>query len=307
MSAKWFTKEGASGTLSIEYRNGSWYVSSSLTDDEVKCLFVNGLEIDESIEKQSIDVAISSHKIGVGNNASILMLEPTSQSVESPSEESRSSHSKDIQATTTNKGEQITTDPSQKQQTETDNNESIWKLESFKGSGEYVSVVATIESIHWVKKQKSGMPDIKGGLVDDSVRQPVPFVVREGVKHPYLEKGAIFKFRGVKDHYYSRRDQVQVVVTNSTDYTHFGYNPKYTSSGQASNNRSSSTRQSKKKCNESLQKIASQKIGEKEFTVSKEEEDSIVGRAKKKASDQQRDPAIDPRLRKLEEDDEESS
>lgn len=45
----------------------------------------------------------------------------------------------------------------------------------------------------------------------------------------------------------------------------------------------------------SLHKIAQDKIGDKEFTVSREDE-SVVGRAKKRAKEQGRDPAIDPRL-----------
>lgn len=47
---------------------------------------------------------------------------------------------------------------------------------------------------------------------------------------------------------------------------------------------------------ESLGQIAADQIGDTELTETREGRESSVGRAKRRASDQQRDPAIDPRL-----------
>jgi hypothetical protein len=60
--------------------------------------------------------------------------------------------------------------------------------------------------------------------------------------------------------------------------------------------RSSLTQSSKKRSqSNSLDKIAEELIGDEELEVDREDE-SIVGAAKQRAKDQQRDPAIDPNL-----------
>lgn len=59
---------------------------------------------------------------------------------------------------------------------------------------------------------------------------------------------------------------------------------------QAQNSRPTGSSSNK---NEELDKIAEDLIGDKEIEVS-EDEESVVGEAKQRAKDQQRDPAIDP-------------
>lgn len=51
-----------------------------------------------------------------------------------------------------------------------------------------------------------------------------------------------------------------------------------------------------------LDKIAREKIGDEEFTVSEETDDSVIGQAKKRARKQGRDPAIDPKFQSTEDD-----
>ena len=48
--------------------------------------------------------------------------------------------------------------------------------------------------------------------------------------------------------------------------------------------------------NPELYKIAREKIGDETFTASQEDNDSAVGKAKKRARNQDRDPAIDPKF-----------
>lgn len=53
-----------------------------------------------------------------------------------------------------------------------------------------------------------------------------------------------------------------------------------------------------------LERIAREKIGNEEFTVGQENRESVVGAAKKRARNQGRDPAIDPKLQGGDSDDE---
>jgi len=60
---------------------------------------------------------------------------------------------------------------------------------------------------------------------------------------------------------------------------------------------SSSKSRSRSKSNDSLDKIAEEKIGDEDLTIEQGEDDeSIIGEVKKRAKDQGRDPAIDPDL-----------
>lgn len=60
---------------------------------------------------------------------------------------------------------------------------------------------------------------------------------------------------------------------------------------------SSSKSRSRSKSNDSLDKIAEEKIGDEDLTIEQGDDDeSIIGEAKKRAKDQGRDPAIDPDL-----------
>lgn len=312
MSDSWFTTEGSTGTLSIEYRDGDWFVASPDIADDIKCLFVSGMTVDDSVDQQKVEVTVSSYKIGVGSSTSLLLLSPPEESTpssESATESEESGSSNEKYGTDTQTGEGVSETQGEKSGS-TGDREPARGLASLTGSGEYVTVEATVDSIHWVKKSESGIPDIKGELTDDSVIEPIYFVVSEGVKHPYLEEGAEFRFEGVKDHYYTRKDQVQVVVTEYTDFERLddGTGPSSPKQSSESTSREATSRSrprsSSKRAN--LAKIANEKIGDEEFTTRQDDEDSMVGRAKKEAISQQRDPAIDPRLRESDDDDEKS-
>lgn len=72
--------------------------------------------------------------------------------------------------------------------------------------------------------------------------------------------------------------------------------PEHISYVSSTNMGSDSTNASSNTSSKSLSQIASDKIGNKELTETERDQESAVGKAKNKASDQQRDAAIDPRL-----------
>ena len=47
-------------------------------------------------------------------------------------------------------------------------------------------------------------------------------MANDGANHPYLEEGSRIEFTRVKDHYYSKKDEVQVMITEHTDFTDKG-------------------------------------------------------------------------------------
>jgi hypothetical protein len=178
-----------------------------------------------------------------------------------------------------------------------------YDLADFTGSGDSVTVEALIDSVFWVKKQTDDVPDLKGALTDDSVSESVTFVVNDNVSHPYLAEGTRFEFAGVKDHYYSKSDEVQVMITEHTEFNKTGSTDQASStksvsprsSGRSSSNQGS-TRRRKSGSNAELDEIVADKIGDEEFTITQEDRESAIGKAKKRARNQQRDPAIDPKL-----------
>mgnify|MGYP006282298923 FL=1 len=79
-----------------------------------------------------------------------------------------------------------------------------------------------MDAVHMVKKEASGIPDMKGELTDDSVFRPVVFAVEDGVKHPRLDEGRTFRFENVKNHYYRSGDEVQVKIGPRTRFIERG-------------------------------------------------------------------------------------
>jgi hypothetical protein len=144
-----------------------------------------------------------------------------------------------------------------------------WTLNEFSGSGGYVTVEAVVDSVHTFRKNTPRMPDIIGELIDDSVSESVTFIINEGVNHPYLEKGKQFEFSGVKDHYYTSNAEVQVMITEYTDFTEKGENDGGSSTSEhisdvsSTNRGSDGTDTSNNSSNRSLKQIASDKIGKK--------------------------------------------
>lgn len=91
------------------------------------------------------------------------------------------------------------------------------KLFQFTGSGDYVTVEATIAGIEYVKKEVPEMPDLKGVLSQQNTTKKLPFVVEDGATHPYFEPGQRYRFEGVKDHLYEQKKEVQALITKQTN------------------------------------------------------------------------------------------
>ncbi|MEZ3118179.1 hypothetical protein RYH80_19880 [Halobaculum sp. MBLA0147] len=313
MSQPWFTNPGSSGKVTIVWRDDGWLVKSSRIDSEVKCL-LEGAEADPDESPVQLEGTVSGYKRGSGDMVDFLFLQPDglgstqrsgAQSSGSTSEQSYSSSRSS--AKTTSSGSQSSSTSSD---ADSESQNQKWTLNEFSGSGDYVTVEAVVDSVHTVKKDTPRMPDIIGELVDASVSESVTFVVNDGVNHPYLKEGKRFEFSGVKDHYYTSDAEIQVMITEYTDFIEkerkdggpsTSEHISYVSSTNMGGN---STDASNNNSNKSLRQIASDKIGEKEFTETERDQKSAVGKAKKKASDQQRDAAIDPRLQNNEDSEE---
>ncbi|SEL48912.1 hypothetical protein [Haloferax larsenii] len=281
MSGQWFTEPGTTGTLSVRLRDGDWFLDSPAVDCDVKCLFSSAHDLSESHETADVHVTVSKYVMGEGQGPNYLFASVTETGINDTDTPPSSSDD----------------DSSPDEQTDT-GGDNVRTLSQLTGSGDFVTVEAVIESITWVNKGDAGTPDIKGTVVDESVHHSVVFVVNDGVSYPYLEEGARFEFIGVKDHFYSQKDQIQMMITDNTEF-----NVVSSSSATSSTSSSSTTANPD---NAELHQIASRKIGDTEFVESQQEPDSLVGSAKKRARKQHRDPAIDPKLRGHTDDDESS-
>lgn len=294
MAGAWITDAGNSGTVQITNREDDWYVIEPSTEGETKCILKGDLEIPATQSKAEIEIWVEKFVSSHGKGPNYLFAAPDDTSDE-------------IVFTETNAGTGDSTSC-----TESGSSQQC-AVTDLSGSGEYVTVEAVVDEIFWVKKEEPNTPDIAGALRDEESNKRRMFVVSDGVKHPYLEEGRKFVFQGAKDHYYENRDKVQLLITQYTDFTDKGVTSEsITSSGQTQSstdksannpssdqNRSSATpsTSSSSSADESLHQIAKSMLADEEFTL-KQQKESSIGKAKKKAKRQQRDPAIDPKLRK---------
>jgi FtsP/CotA-like multicopper oxidase with cupredoxin domain len=204
MAEPWFTDPIASGEVLLTWREGSWYVESPSLDSEVKCLLQGDTALDPANSPERLHGTASKYIRGNGEMPDFLYLCPE-ETITTPEDD-------------TEPGATEVQPP----QPESHASTPRCELVDLTGSGDYVTVEAVVDSVFWIKKQTNGMPDVKGELVDDSVREGVTFVVNDGVDHPYLEEGIRFELEGVKDHYYSKKAEVQVMITTHTDFTNKG-------------------------------------------------------------------------------------
>lgn len=302
MSEPWFVESGAAGELRVREVDGDWVVVSDECANMVKCHFSEDVGLEAESGEKMVEVAVSKYVRGTGDRTSHLFVtvpdDGDSVSKDPTLTDGQSDEAATVQAEQENCGSAI--DGSEQNNSCSSDSDEGRSLDELQGDGEYISVVATVDRIQWVKKDESGVPDIKGELIDESCQFGVPFVVREGVSHPYLEEGTQFLFRNVKDYYYSKRDEVQVVITEYTDFEKRGEGTSKTSTNEgpgSSGARSSGSKKSarSRSSEKSLHKIAKEKLGDETFTV-EQDDASLVGDARRKAKNQQRDPAIDPRL-----------
>lgn len=204
MEHDWFTETGATGSLTIERRDDGWFVASPGTAGETKCLIDETVDLDESVDSQQVEVGISQFRRGTRSDVNFLSL----TAAEMPPQESSDPAGKSgtyAQRSSTRRGENSSAP-------------ETWDLTDFCGSGEYVDVEATVDAVFFVKKDESNMPDMKGELTDDSVLNPIVFIVEDGVSHPYLGEGNRFRFENVKDHYYKDQAEVQILINSNTSF-----------------------------------------------------------------------------------------
>lgn len=201
---EWFTEKGATGEVVLERRDESWFVTSPSGEGDIKCILKDEGLVDDSSTEQRIEGTVSNFMRGKGGGESFLFLSSPNADYESRANESESN---DRSSAST---------PSDSKMSWSSN--ETWQLKDFNGSGEYVDVEATIDSVFYAKKDTNGVPDIKGELTDESVLNPVYFIVEDGTTHPYLKEGKQFLFRSVKDHYYKKQAEVQVVISNNTEF-----------------------------------------------------------------------------------------
>lgn len=57
MQQDWFTEEGRSGTLSIEQRDGTWYVASPDKAGETICLLDETVQVEAADEPREVERA----------------------------------------------------------------------------------------------------------------------------------------------------------------------------------------------------------------------------------------------------------
>ncbi|WP_244877488.1 hypothetical protein [Haloferax prahovense] len=170
-----------------------------------------------------------------------------------------------------------------------------------------MTVEATVNEVAWVNKNDHETPDILGYLTDESAPEGVVFVVPDGVSHPYLGEGARFEFAGAKDHHYRAKDQVQLMITDATQFTQLASSDEEVHGSGRGGGRARSRSPGDREKPGSLRDIAESAIGDETFVETQSGDDSLVGAAKRRARKQQRDPAIDPRTRALAEDEGEGS
>lgn len=199
----WFTDAGATGELEIKRRDGNWFVATSPGDTDIKCMIQDEELVDEEQAEQHVEATVSKFRQGMNGRDSYLFLTSLGSETESSEDKQRERNFR-------NQNQSETHSVSYANET--------WDLEDFSDSGEYVNVEATIDAVFHVSKDKRGIPDIKGELTDDSVWNPVTFIVNDGTSHPYLEEGQRFLFTNVKDHYYKKQAEAQVVINKNTDF-----------------------------------------------------------------------------------------
>lgn len=190
----------------MEHRDDGWFVASPGTVGETRCIFDDSLEPDNDANRRRIEATVSSFREGLDGGVNFLSL---TAPADGASEDANG------RTTRTKAEDNETTGGSTK--TKSSSNEQ-WKLKDFNGSGEYVDVEATIDAVFYIRDDESGIPDMKGELIDASVVDPVVFIVDDGVSHPYFGEGNQFRFENVKDHYYDKNAEIQVVINEHTDF-----------------------------------------------------------------------------------------
>jgi hypothetical protein len=290
MADEWVTEVGETGEVRLTRSDGSWVVTEPSLDRKTKCVLNGEAGISESDAPITVEITVTKFVAASGGGTNYLFAEPVgNDTATAPTEESGA-----ITESGTDSTETTTESDDTATSTSAGADYRQRSLAELSGSGDYVTVEAVVDEISWVGKDQQDTPDIIGALRDPSTGERQVFVVSSGVQHPYLEEGRKFVFSGAKDHHYEKKDQVQLLITENTDFTEKELVSEEPSSDQ-SNSPTETSRDDLSSGDKSLGQIAQSLLDGEEFTVEQRRESSI-SKAKKKAKRQQRDPAIDPKL-----------
>lgn len=208
MSEDWFVNNDQ-GELRIVRQDGRWYVKSTDIPGDTVCLF-DSEDISIEGDVQTVSVHVENFRRGTGDSTNYLTVTQTGDA----SSSSNSNGNESSQNEVSQSGDQFEDNNSSGK-----NNSSVKNLTELGGSGEYVTIEVEIRSIEYVEKNTSNMPDMKGVLTEQGSTKRVPFIVQEGVSHPYFEEGKRFRLQGVKDHRYEKKNEVQVLIGTNTEFS----------------------------------------------------------------------------------------
>jgi hypothetical protein len=197
MTEAWY-KSGGTGEIQVRRSDDQWIVTKPADDSKTICLFTED-EPTLTGDETAITVQVQSFRIGTDSGTNYLTVELEDSDGVSADQEPEGH---DV---TSNTG--VSKDYPERSLTE------------LRGSGEYVTVEATIGEIEFVSKNTSNTPDLKAVVREEGSTKRVPLVVSDGVSHPHFDVGETIRFRGVKDHRYAKKNENQLLVTDYTDFT----------------------------------------------------------------------------------------
>ena len=151
-----------------------------------------------------------------------------------------------------------------------------------------MTVEGVVDSVDEFNRGDSNGPKLKGKLRDEASGLVRTFVVFRDKGHPYLAEGAKFRLAGVRDNYYERTDQEQVVITDRTRFELLEPAEKEDDPNSARGRTGPG--------GDSKERIARFLLQNKDFNRPKGDSRSPAQKAKDRARTQGRDPAIDDRL-----------
>lgn len=270
MSGKWVTNPGERGTIGLRYEEGSWFLSEPDTEGIVKCKIQGDEAPAPSQSPVCIDGEVSKYMYSRGDSPDFLFFVSESADIEpSPDQEPE--------------------DEAETTQTPTSHDENKYPLRrvnNLTGEGDYITVEAIVDEITVINEDDSNKPKIKGKLRDEESGLVRTFLIWSDTPHPYMKVGAKFRLTGVKDHYYEKTDQEQIVITNQTTFEVL--EPAESDNSEESGEAAGS--------DSSREELAKYVLSNKDFNSRDGSEASSVEKAKRKARNQGRDPAIDHRI-----------
>jgi hypothetical protein len=197
MTEVWY-KSGGTGELQVCHTDDQWIASKPTGDSKTVCLF-KGDEPMPTDDEVAITVEVHSFRFGAGSETNYLTVELTDENATSSGPEP--------------------TEQDVSSEANVSDGYPERNLTELRGSGDYVTVEATIDEIEFVAKNRRNTPDLKGVVREDGSVKRVPLVVSDGVSHPHFDVGETIRFSGVKDHTYAKKNENQLLVTDYTDFT----------------------------------------------------------------------------------------